>query len=368
VQKLAYLICSFLILIAMTVTVALAQGTTSRVTGVVQDKNGAAVAGATVTLANEGTGVSLTAQTSDSGTYTFDLIQVGTYSVTVEKQGFKKFVSSHNLANVNEPLTVSATLEVGTVSEVVEVTTTAEAVQTSTSGNVGSTVEQRTLESLPIVTTRGRNPLDLLNFQPGVVVGSNTGGGVSVHGSRDRAFNFTLDGIDINESTAGGSNFTPLRPNPDSITEFQVVTSNFTAELGRSSGAQVSFVTRSGTNQFHGNLFEYYQTPRFNAKSYPITIAGLPKDQFVQHIYGGSFGGPLSNFGFGEGTPFKLFKDKAFFFVNLQELRAYDTALVTRTVYTASARAGLYRYVVGRANAPVGSATASVDASGAPVL
>ncbi len=193
-KKLTSLICSFLILIAMTVTVALAQGTTSRVTGVVQDKNGAAVAGATVTLANEGTGVSLTAQTSDSGTYTFDLIQVGTYSVTIEKQGFKKFVSSHNLANVNEPLTVSATLEVGTVSEVVQVTTTAEAVQTSTSGNVGSTVEQRTLESLPIVTTRGRNPLDLLNFQPGVVVGSNTGGGVSVHGSRDRAFNFRKPG------------------------------------------------------------------------------------------------------------------------------------------------------------------------------
>src|SRR6267143_1823119 len=111
-QKLACFICSFLVLIAMTATVAFSQGTTSRVTGVVQDKNGASVAGATVTLTNEGTGVSLTAQTSDSGTYTFDLIQVGNYSVTVEKQGFKKFVSTHNLANVNEPLTVSATLEV----------------------------------------------------------------------------------------------------------------------------------------------------------------------------------------------------------------------------------------------------------------
>ena len=114
---------------------------------------------------------------------------------------------------------------------------------------------------MPIVGTRGRNPLDLLNFQPGVVFGGNTGGAVNVNGSRDRAFNFTLDGIDINESTAGGSNFTPLRPNPDSVQEFQVVTSNFTAELGRSSGAQVTLVTRSGTNDFHGNLFEYYRTP-----------------------------------------------------------------------------------------------------------
>src|SRR5437868_14279559 len=149
-KKLAHLFFSFWILIALT-AIGLAQGTTSRVTGVVQDKNGAAVAGATVTLTNEGTGVSLTAQTSDSGTYTFDLIQVGTYSVTIEKQGFKKFVSSHNLANVNQPLTVTATLQVGMVSEVVQVTTTAGAVQKSTSGYVGSTIEQRTLESLPIV-------------------------------------------------------------------------------------------------------------------------------------------------------------------------------------------------------------------------
>ena len=86
-----------------------------------------------------------------------------------------------------------------------------------------------------------------------------------MNGSRDRAFNFTLDGIDINESTAGGSNFTPLRPNPISVSEFQVVTSNFTAELGRSSSAQVTLVTRSGGNDFHGNFFEY-TTPRFDAK------------------------------------------------------------------------------------------------------
>ena len=173
-----------------------------------------------------------------------------------------------------------------------------EQVQTATSGNLGTTIEQQTLEALPIVGTRGRNPLDLLNFQPGVVFGGNTGGAVNVNGSRDRAFNFTLDGIDINESTAGGSNFTPLRPNPDSVQEFQVVTSNFTAELGRSSGAQVTLVTRSGTNAFHGNFFEYYRTPRFDAKSYPVTIAGTPKDQFVQHIFGGSIGGPLFNPGF----------------------------------------------------------------------
>src|SRR5690606_4384446 len=115
-----------------------------------------------------------------------------------------------------------------------------------------------------------------------VTVGANTGGGIHVHGSRDRAFNFTLDGIDINESTAGGSNFTPLRANPDSIRELQIVTSNFTAELGRSSGAQVSMTTRSGTNRFTGNLFEYYQTPDFYANEWEFNKQGIARRQFVQ--------------------------------------------------------------------------------------
>lgn len=359
---------SILLLLVSTSTV-LGQGTTSRVTGTVQDANGGAIAGATVTLTNEATGVSLVTETSESGSYSFDLVQVGSYSLTTEKQGFKKFLSKGNAINVNVPSTISVSLEPGGVSEIVTVEASAEQVQTSTSGNIGSTIEQRTLESLPIVGTRGRNPLDLLNFQPGVVFGGNTGGAVNVNGSRDRAFNFTLDGIDINESTAGGSNFTPLRPNPDSVQEFQIVTSNFTAELGRSSGAQVTLVTRSGTNDFHGNLFEYYRTPRLDAKSYPVTIARLPKDQFVQHIFGGSASGPLFDPGFGEGGrgP-RWLKDKAFFFVNLQLLRAYDTALVTRTVYTEAARQGLFRYVVGRANAPDGTATASVNALGNPTL
>jgi hypothetical protein len=362
-------ILAFLLLTCAVVTIANGQGTTSRVTGTVHDAAGAAVAGAMVILTNEATGVTFNTETSDSGTYAFDLVQVGKYSLTIEKQGFKKFISQGNSINVNQPATINATLETGGLTETVTVQAGVEQVQTSTSGNIGSTIEQKTLESLPIVGTRGRNPLDLLNFQPGVVFGGNTGGAVNVNGSRDRAFNFTLDGIDINESTAGGSNFTPLRPNPDSVQEFQVVTSNFTAELGRSSGAQVTLVTRSGSSQFHGNLFEYYRTPRLDAKSYPVTIAGLPKDQFVQHIFGGSASGPLYNPGFGEGAKRGWMRDKAFFFVNLQLLRAYDTSLVTRTVYTQAARQGLFRYVVGRANAPVGGTTpASVNITGAPVL
>jgi carboxypeptidase family protein len=351
------------------VSMAMGQGTSSRVTGNVLDEKGSAVPGAQITLTNEATKGSLTTETTDSGTYVFDSVQVGEYTLTVEKQGFKKFVSMGNAANVNQPATIDVTLQVGGVTEVVQVTAAAETVQTSSSGNFGNTVEERTLESLPIVGVRGRNPLGLINLQPGVVSGANTGGGVHVHGSRDRAFNFTLDGIDINESSAGGSNFTPLRPNPDSITQFQVVTSNFTAELGRSSGAQVTLVTRSGTNRFHGNLFEFYQTPRLIANEYNNNINGILRGQFVQHIFGGSLGGPLSLPRFGEGgSSIYNGRDRTFFFFNLQLLRTSQSIARTRTVLTPLARQGIFRYVAGGRNNPASVTGASVDTSGNPLF
>ena len=373
-------ILHFFLCISMLLSVSgqsFAQGTASRVTGTVLDAGGAAIPDATVTLTNEATKASLNTQTTSTGTYVFDVVQVGTYTVSVEKQGFKKFVSTSNAVNVNQPATVDVTLEVGEVSEVVQVESAAEAVQTSSSGNFGNTVEERPLEALPIVGTRGRNPLTFINFQPGVVVGANTGGGVHVHGSRDRAFNFTLDGIDINDTSAGGSNFTPLRPNPDSITQFQVITGNFTADNGRSSGAQVTLVTKSGTNEFHGNLFEFYQTPRFHANEYQNTInttrdlsgriIPVPKPQFVQHIFGGSVGGPLHLPRFGEGGRSWISgKDRTFFFVNLQLLRTAQSIFVNRTVYTADARAGRYRYVRGGQNNNITAGTPAVDVNGNP--
>lgn len=346
---------------------AYSQGTTTRITGNVTDSSGAAVPGATVTLTDAATNVSLRTTTNDGGSYTFDLIQPATYTVRIEKDGFKSFLSTKNTVVVNIPATINAALEVGDVTAVVSVEASVTAVTTATSGNVGTTIETRELEALPIVGTRGRNPFDLLNFQPGVVNGANTGGGVHVHGSRDRAFNFTLDGIDINESTAGGSNFTPLRPNPDSVREVQITTSNFTAELGRSSGAQVTLTTRPGTNQFAGNLFEYYQTPRFHANEWEFNKQSIPRRQFVQHIFGGSLGGPLFNFGLGEGTDFGFLRDKAFFFVNLQFLRASETRLRQPLVYTNTARAGIFRYVQGGRNAAAGTNPSTTFPTGAAV-
>ncbi len=363
----SHFLVSVVVLLCVSVP-AFSQGTTSRVTGTVLDGKGAAVPDAAVTLTNEGTQLSFTTKTEDSGTYGFQSVQVGTYTLSIEKTGFKKFVSTGNPLDVNQPATINVTLEIGGISEEVRVDSSAEIVQTSSSGNLGNTIEQRTLETLPIVGTRGRNPLDFINFQPGVSSGANTGGGNHVNGARDRAFNFTLDGIDVNETSAGGSNFTPIRTNPDALTEFQVVTSNFTAEQGRSSGAQVALITRSGTNDFHGNLFEFYQTPRFNANEYENNLNGRPRGQFVQHIFGGSLGGPVFFPRFGEGgSSYYNGRNKTFFFFNLQLLRATQSISRTRTVLTQTARQGIFRYVLGGRNNPAGVSGASVDANGNPL-
>jgi hypothetical protein len=331
---------------------AFSQGTTSRLVGVVTDTTGASVAGAQVRLLNEGTNVAFAANTAENGAYSFEAVQSGTYTVSIEANGFKKFSAKGNRVTIGQPTTVNVTLELGTVTETIEVSGAAEVVQTSTSGNHGQVLEEQTIKDLPIVGTRGRNPLDLLLIQPGVNSGANTGGGVHIHGARDRSFNFTLDGIDINETSAGGSNFTPIRPNPDMLSEFRVLTGNFTADSGRNSGAQVAMVTKSGTNELHGSAFWLYRTPRFNASEWENNLNRVAKPQFVQQIFGGSLGGAI-------------IKNKTFYFANGQGLRALNTNIVTRTVYTQSMRQGTYRYVPTR-NLPAGVAGASVDQSGNP--
>lgn len=331
-----------------------AQGTTSRVLGTVVDNSGAAVPNASVDLTNQGTQAIFHTVTSSSGTYVFDSVQVGQYTVEVTAQGFKKFQSRDNAVTIGQPTTLNAALEIGAVTQSVEVSGTAEQVQTSTSGNIGNLLTGRSIRELPIVGTRGRNPLDLVLIQPGVVNGANTGGGIHVNGARDRSWNYTVDGIDSNETSAGGSNLSPTRLNPDALAEYRVITSNPTADYGRNSGGQVSLVTSSGTNEIHGTGFYFYRTPRLNATDYNNIINGLGKSQFVQNIYGGSIGGPI-------------IKNKWFIFANVQALAALNSFQVTRTIYTASARQGLLRYVSGGRNLPAGVAGASVDAAGNPL-
>ena len=332
-----------------------AQGTTTRVAGTITDRTGSVIPGATVTLTNDATGISMTTVSNDIGAYAFEAVQVGTYTLTVELEGFKRVTSTSNPVRIGEPATINAVLDPGGLAETVEVRASAQVVQTNTSGNLGSTFDQRTIESLPILGGRGRNPLDLVLTQPGVVSGSNTGGGVHVNGARDRSWNFTLDGIDTNETSAGGSNFSPLRTNPDALAEFKVLTGNQTAEFGRNSGGQVAMVTRSGGNDFSGTLFYFDRRPEYNANEWENNIAGLDKREFTQTMPGFSFGGPI-------------LRNKTFFFVNTQWLQADQTSRRTRTVYTQAARDGLWRYsTVGR-NQPAGSTAPSIDGTGNPIV
>ncbi|HEY2018397.1 MAG TPA: TonB-dependent receptor [Bryobacteraceae bacterium] len=342
------------ILAVLSVVCLYAQGTTSRVGGTVLDSSGSPVPRANVKLINEDTLTTFATVTSDAGTYVFDSVQVGNYTIEVDATGFKKFTSRHNPLSIGQPMTVNVTLEVGAITESVEVNASAEQVQTDTSGNIGDLLTGRAIRDLPIVGTRGRNPIDLVLIMPGVVNGANTGGGIHVNGARDRSWNYTVDGIDSNETSAGGSDLSPVRVNPDSLAEFRVITSNPTAEYGRNSGGQVAMITSSGTNEIHGSGFWFYRTPRLNANEYSFNINGLGKSQFVQNIYGGSIGGPI-------------IKNRWFVFTNVQALAALNTYSVNQLVYTATARAGVLRYADGGRNRPCCIAGASVDASGNPL-
>lgn len=329
-------------------TVIFGQGT-SRITGIVKDTTGAIIPGATVTVAHEGTNISSKMTSTSAGIYVFEGMQLGSYTLTVEMNGFKKYVSQGNILTLGVPLTVNAAMEAGAVNETVEVSGTYERVQTSTSGNFGTTLDNKTLTDLPLgldAASGGRNPLMFIRLQPGVVSGANTGGASHVNGSRDRAFNFTLDGIDINETSAGGSEFSPLRTNPDSLQEIRVITSNATADQGRNSGAQVMLVTKSGTNQIHGNLFYFHRNSALSANEWENNLKGLKKPPLRQHQFGGDIGGPL-------------FKNRTFYFFNTQIQRQLMPVLTTRTVYTTTAKQGIYRYVRGGRNQP-----SIVDGSG----
>ena len=347
VRRLLYLPVVLLILC----TSALAQTSTGRIVGTVQDQAGSNVAAAAITAINEETGVTYTTVSTDSGKYTFEALPPGRYTITVEASNFKKYSSSQNVVTANDTTTINAALEVGNISETVQVVGSYERVQTSQSGNIGTIINERTLTDLPIA---GRNPLALIATQPGVYSGSNSTGNTHVFGSRDRAFNITLDGIDANETSAGTATFSPIRTNPDSLQEYRVITSNPSAEFGRNSGAQIALVTKSGTNEFHGTLFWYHRNRVFNANEWELNRQGVDRRFLLRNQWGGSIGGPV-------------IRNKTFFFFNTQWQRQVQTLEQTSTVYTATARQGLFRYVSGGRNFPFGSATASVDAQGNPL-
>ncbi|HEU4432017.1 MAG TPA: carboxypeptidase regulatory-like domain-containing protein, partial [Pyrinomonadaceae bacterium] len=332
-RKLSVLVVA---LVAAMPIVAVAQTSTSRITGRVVDSKQASIPGASVTVTHEATGVSQTQTTTEAGVYAFEALPVGNYTVAVEQTGFKKFQKTGNHLEVNNPLNVDIVMEVGQVSEVVTVQGGPEQLQTA-NATLGNVVEQKAIETLPL---NGRNPLTLLLLEPGVVQRSfgGAGSGVHVNGSRDRAYNVTIDGIEANESSVPNPVSNLYRINPDNVQEFKVTTNNATAEEGRNSGASISIATRAGTSEFHGTGFYFLRNEALNANEWYANAQNAPKPLIR-----------LGQFGFEMGGP--VMKNKTFFFGSYQYNRVDFTQPIDQTfgfpvVYTAEARAGIFRYFV----------------------
>ncbi len=282
--------CSLLAFVVLSFSLASGQSTGGRVIGQVADSTGAVISGVTVTLVNEATGVRRDTKSDDSGNYSFVEVAPGNYHVETTMTGFKKNVRSGVTLLVNQVLTLNVTLQPGGAQETVEVTSEAPLVDT-TSTQLGAVVDDRTVAGLPL---NSRDTYQLLQIQPGVqgtggadlFYGSSQSGAVSVNGGRGRANNFSVNGGDANDLFV---NAPAVQPSPDSIEEFRVITNNFDAEYGRNSGAVVNVVTKSGGNQLHGDVYEFFRNKALNAKGFLDPY----KPDNKTNQFGATLGGPI---------------------------------------------------------------------------
>ena len=308
---------------------ALAQMTSLE--GTVRDPQQAVVPGAEVKLTNQGTGTSVTAVTDDQGSYIFAQVRPGTYSVSASLPGFKTAVISNVQLLVDTPATIDITLELGQVSEVITVAGQKEMVN-KTDATIGNAFNSKQIVELPL---ESRNVFSLLSLQSGV-----TRDGF-VTGARSDQSNLTLDGIDVNEQQTGEAFTSVLRVTPDSVQEFRVTTTTPNADQGRSSGAQVSLITKSGTNEFHGSLYEFHRNTVTTANDFfnnRVTgdpdldgKPGVARPFLLRNLYGGSIGGPIT-------------KDKVFFFFNYEGRKDRKQESQIRTVPLANLGQGIVNY------------------------
>src|SRR6202162_2734843 len=309
-----------MLLIQLGANVASAQTGTTSLRGSVIDKSGAAIVGAKVTISNPELSVERTTTSGATGQYEFLLLPPGTYSLSAEKENFRKYIQSSLQLLVNSPATHDVILQVGSSTQTVEVSAQAVALNTS-DASLGIAFNETQVKQLPL---EGRNVPDLLTLQPGVVYTGNrsdidtnvdTRSG-SVNGARSDQSNITLDGVPVN--TQGGFAFQSVLPvTLDSVEEFRVTTTNYDSDQGGSSGAQVALVSKSGTNNFHGSAYEYNRNTATSANEWFVKQAELnagdpnvaPK--LIRNVFGASLGGPIK-------------KDRLFLFMNFEALRRVE--------------------------------------------
>jgi hypothetical protein len=296
----ARIILVFVLLAAVSLFAQTFRGT---ILGTVTDAQGAVVAGATVTVKNEGTGLERTTNTSADGSYALPELQIGTYTVTITLNGFQTSLTTGVVVDVAGERRVDAAMKPGQVSSKVEVSGDLLPQVETTSAELGGTLNAETIEALPV---NGRDYQKLIYLNPGIagspdqITDSPGSYGVfSMNGSRGRSNNFLLDGTDmndgyrndpaINEAGVFGDPATILPL--DAVAELKVI-SNYEAEYGRNSGAVINIVTKSGTNHLHGSLLEYFRTGKLGARNY-FNLDSAPKSPFNNNQFGGSLGGPI---------------------------------------------------------------------------
>ncbi|HMF59261.1 MAG TPA: carboxypeptidase-like regulatory domain-containing protein, partial [Vicinamibacterales bacterium] len=290
-----------------------AQTGAASLTGIVTDQSGAAVPGATVTATNQATNVDYTAVSNDAGNYTVTSLPVGAYVIKAELARFKTAATKPVQAEAQQIVRLDFKLELGGVEETVEVSSEAQVLQTE-SATVGEVISGTTLTALPL---NGRNSGQLSLLLPGVVSPNpstftgarnspNTGGGRPyVNGNREQTNNYTIDGVDMNESI---DNLVAYQPSPDALAQISVETNNYGADTGNVAGAVISNVIKSGTNLVRGNVCEFYRDSSMDANSWANNRSNAAKPERTQHIYGGTLGGPIV-------------KNKLFIFGNYQGTR-----------------------------------------------
>jgi len=269
---------------------------TGAIQGVVTDPQGASVAGAKVTLTNTDTGVQTAEGTSKTdGSFVFPLLPPGNYKITIQAPGFKATVLSDIKVEVTKVTVANATLQLGEVSS--EVTVSESAIQVDTrTATTGDVIEGTQIRSIPLPT---RNFLDLTTLQFGVSAriqsAATVGRGapiLDVAGSRATVNNFVLDGVDANNFGSNSLSTVPV-PNPDAVGEFRVNTSMYDASQGRGSGGNINVVLQSGTNKFHGGVFDFYRSNSMNANDFFLNAQGKPRPVLLQNQFGGEVGGPI---------------------------------------------------------------------------
>ena len=317
----------------------LGQSGTTSLRGVISDANGAVLPGATLTITDPQTGFTRTAKTENDGTYQFLQLQPSVYVVEVSAPGFATLKREDVRLQVSTPSTINFTMQVAATKVEVEVTSEAPLVNTQ-DASIGNTFNARQLLSLP---SEGRDPAAILSLQPGVTyIGSqvdqtNDSRGGSVAGARSDQTNITWDGLDNNDQLTGNAFQGALRSTLDSLQEFRVTTNSGNADEGRSSGAQVSLITKSGTNSFHGGLYEYNRNSIgeandwFNKAAQISTGEANKPPQLIRNTFGATVGGPI-------------IKDRFFFFAAYEGQRTHETLQTVRVVPSTAFRQGILQY------------------------